>query len=377
MAYATPTSLERWRLILGAEVEDKGEVSLGPRQKAMDSALEALYGAERRGDLSKSSLHVHRWLGDIRRYFPAPVVQLLQRDALERLGLAQMLSEPELLTSLEPNVHLAATLISLHQVMPEQTRHTARQVVRHITRELEQRLSRPLCEAVVRAAHRSNHRTRRPRPRDIDWHRTVYQNLRHYQPTLRAVIPERRYGYLRRSKALRHVVLAVDQSGSMTDSFVYAAVFGAVMASVPSLKTQLFAFDTEIADLSAFLHDPVEILFGAQLGGGTDLTKALGYAQRLIVDPENTIVVLISDLYEGGSSVEMLKVAHHLRRWGVLLIVLLALSDEGAPAYDRQNAAALAAMDIPVFACSPQHFPEVMAAAINRTYPEYGSTGTV
>lgn len=365
MSSPTFDATERWRLILGRAADAEGAVALRGRAAGMDAVLELLYDAERRGGLGRSSPRLHRWLGDIRRYFPTPVVQLLQRDALERLGLMQLLMEPELLEAVEPDVHLAATLLSLQQAMPEQTRHTARLVVQRVAAELERRLGQSLREAVERVMRRSG-RSRRPRPRDIDWHRTIYRNLRYYQPEQQTVIAQRRYGFARRGKALRHVILAIDQSGSMADSLVYAAVFGAVLASVRSLRTSLFVFDTKVADLSDRLHDPVEVLFGAQLGGGTDIAQALAYAETLVQAPQETIAVLISDLCEGGPAVEMLKKAHALQRWGVRLIVLLALSDEGAPAYDRQNAAALAALDVPVFACTPHHFPELMAAAIAR-----------
>lgn len=359
----TPT--ERWRLILGRAADPEGEAALSSREAGMDAVLEALYDADRRGGLGRSSPQIHRWLGDIRKYFPTPVVQLLQRDALERLGLTQMLLQPELLASVEPDVHLAAILLSLQKAMPDETRETARMVVHRVAEELERRLAHALREAVERATRRAG-RTRNPRPRDMDWHRTIYRNLRHYQPELKSIIPQQRYGFARRAKALRHIVLAIDQSGSMADSLVYAAVCGAVLASVRSLRINLFVFDTEVADLTEYLHDPVALLFGAQLGGGTDIAKALGYAQTLVQTPQDTILVLISDLYEGGSSAEMLKKAQALRATGVTLIVLLALNDEGAPAYDRTNAAALAALDVPVFACTPQQFPELMAAAIAR-----------
>ncbi len=362
---STTDAVERWRLILGQNADPEKNVALDERAAGMDAVLETLYNTERAGGLERSSPRINRWLGDIRRYFPTPVVQMLQRDALERLGLTQMLMEPELLASMEPDVHLVATLLSLQKAMPEQTRHTARIVVQRVAVELERRLGSHMREAVEQALRRSG-RTRRPRPRDIDWHRTIYRNLRHYQPEQKAIIPERRYGHARRAKALRHLILAIDQSGSMADSLVYAAVFGAVLASVRSLRTHLFVFDTEIADLSEYLHDPVEILFGAQLGGGTDIAKALAYIETLVLAPQDTIVVLISDLYESGPVSEMLARAQALRGAGVNLIALLALSDEGAPAYDRQNAIALAALDIPTFACTPDRFPELMAAAIAR-----------
>lgn len=358
-------NLERWRLILGQSADPEDAVPLSTEAAGMDSVLEALYDSDRKGGLGRSSPNVNRWLGDIRRFFPTPVVQLMQRDALERLGLVQLLLEPELLAGVEPDVHLVGALLSLKKALPVQTRETARMVVRRVVEQLERRLRLPLQDAVQHALNRSV-RNRRPRPGEIDWPRTIYQNLKHYQPDLKAIIPERITGFGRKGRALRHIILLLDQSGSMAGSVVYAAVAGAVLASLRSVSTRLVAFDTAVVDLSDYLHDPVELLFGTHLGGGTDIHKALSYAQTLIGAPQETIIVLISDLYEGGNRSEMIKKAHALRRAGVTVIALLALGDEGAPGYDHENAAALSALDIPAFACTPQLFPDLMAAAISR-----------
>jgi hypothetical protein len=362
---AARTPLERWRLILGQAADPESEVVLSGEEAGIDQALESLYEADRRGGLGRSAPAINRWLGDIRRYFPTPVVQIMQRDALDRLGLLQMLLEPELLASVEPDVHLVGTLLSLNQVMPAQTRETAREVVRRVVEDLEKRLRAPLREALQAALNRQA-RNRRPRPHEIDWRRTIYQNLRHYQPVLRTIIPERLAGFGRKGQALRHIILLTDQSGSMASSVVYAGLFGAVMASMRSLQTHIVVFDTAVVDLSARLHDPVELLFGTQLGGGTDIDKALGYAQTLVHVPHDTILVLISDLFEGGNRAGMLKKINTLQQAGVQIVALLALSDEGAPAYDHDNAAALGAMNIPTFACTPDLFPGLMAAAIGR-----------
>lgn len=358
-------NVERWRLILGRASDPEQTLPLGAEAAGMDSVLEALYDAERKGGLGRSSPSVNRWLGDIRRYFPAPVVQMLQRDALERLGLAQLLLEPELLAIVEPDVHLVGTLLALQKAMPDKTRETARLVVRRVAEDLEKRLRPKLQEAVRQALNRSA-RTRRPRLNAIDWRRTIYNNLKHYQPELRAIIPQQLYGFGQKGRAMRHIILLIDQSGSMADSVVYAAMFGAVLASLRSLKTNLVVFDTAVVDLTEHLTDPVELLFGAQLGGGTDIHRALAYAQTLVQTPQDTVVVLISDLFEGGNRVEMLKKARALRMAGVTVVALLALNDAGAPGFDQENATALAALDIPAFACTPQQFPDLMAAAIAR-----------
>jgi Mg-chelatase subunit ChlD len=205
------------------------------------------------------------------------------------------------------------------------------------------------------------------RPGDVDWSRTIHANLRHYLPEQRTVVPERLIGYGRRQQAVkRDVVLCIDQSGSMAASVVYASVFGAVLASMRSLRTSLVVFDTSVVDLTDQLHDPVEVLFGTQLGGGTDINRALAYCQGIITRPTDSIFVLISDLYEGGIRDEMLKRVAAMTSAGIQVVVLLALSDEGAPAYDHENAAALAALGVPAFACTPDVFPDLMAAAIER-----------
>jgi Mg-chelatase subunit ChlD len=372
--------LRRWRLLLGSAADAAGP-RLSPSDQAIDAALAALYDGDAGGQpggrgasarqsgrsagLGASAPKVARWLGDIRTYFPSTVVQVMQRDAIDRLNLRQLLLEPEMLESVEPDVHLVGTLLSLNHLMPETTKATARQVVARVVAEIERRIANRTRAAVSGALNRAA-RTRRPRPRDIDWKRTIAANLSRYQPAYRTVIPERLVGYGRRQQVMaRDLVLAIDQSGSMASSVVYASVFGAVLASIRSLRTSLVAFDTAVVDLTAQLSDPVDVLFGVQLGGGTDINKAIAYCQGLITRPRDSIFVLISDLYEGGIQEEMLARMADLHAAGVQVVVLLALSDEGAPSFDASNAAALAALGIPAFACTPDAFPELLALAID------------
>ncbi|MFI7547549.1 VWA domain-containing protein [Actinoplanes sp. NPDC049599] len=366
--------LRRWRLVLGGPAEDSLGVAQG-RDAAMDAALAALYDAGGDGEgsrtarsagLGSSAPKVARWLGDIREYFPSTVVQVMQADAIERLDLTRLLLEPEMLAAVEPDVHLVGTLLSLNRVMPERTKDAARQVVRKVVTELEQRIAQRTRAAVHGALNRAA-RINRPRHVDIDWDKTIRANLKHYQAELRTVVPERLVGYGRRATAVqRDVVLCVDQSGSMAASVVFAGVFAAVLASLRSLRTSLVVFDTAVVDLTGQLSDPVEVLFGTQLGGGTDINRAIGYSRQLITRPRDSIFVLISDLYEGGVREQMLRRVAEMTAAGVQVVVLLALSDEGAPAYDHENAAALAALGVPAFACTPDAFPELMAAAIER-----------
>ncbi|WP_432982490.1 VWA domain-containing protein [Dactylosporangium sp. CA-233914] len=367
--------LRRWRLALGGAPGAEGTgYGLSGTDAAVDAALGALYdqGADdgvphqRGAGLGASAPRVARWLGDIRQYFPSTVVQVMQADAIERLNLTRLLLEPEMLDAVEPDVHLVGTLLSLNRVMPDKSKRAARKVVAKVVAELERRIAQPTRTALSGALNRAA-RINRPRHRDIDWDRTIRANLRHYQAERRTIVPERLVGYGRRAQAVqRDIVLCVDQSGSMAASVVYSGVFAAVLASMRSLKTSLIVFDTAVVDLTERLSDPVDVLFGTQLGGGTDINRAIAYGQQLISRPRETIFVLISDLYEGGVREEMLRRVAAMTAAGVQVITLLALSDEGAPDYDRDNAAALAALGVPAFACTPDVFPELMAAAIER-----------
>lgn len=358
--------LRRWRLVLGGESADGTGASLSAGDAGMDQALGALYDAgERRGGLGGSAPSVARWLGDIREYFPSSVVKVMQQDAFERLGLRRMLLEPELLQAVEADIHLVATLLSLQSVMPAKTRETARDVVRKVVREVERRLAEPLRQAVTGSLSRSV-RNRRPRHAEIDWNRTIRANLRHYQREYRTIIPETRVGWGRRRSSLSDVILLIDQSGSMASSAVYSGIFGSVLASLPALSTRVIAFDTAVADLSDDLHDPVDVLFGIRLGGGTDINHALAYAQQWVRRPQETVLFLISDLYEGGNQAEMLRRTAALVAAGVQVVALLALSDDGAPAYDHKVAATMAGFGVPAFACTPDQFPDLVAAVLQK-----------
>ncbi|WP_427886225.1 VWA domain-containing protein [Kribbella sp. GL6] len=365
--------LRRWRLVLGAEAEEETGTTLSKADQSVDAALAALYdaaeggaGTQRAAGLGSSAPRVARWLGDIRQYFPSTVVQVMQRDAVERLGITRMLMEPELLGAVEPDVHLVSTLLALNEVMPEETKQTAREVVGRVVAELEARLAERTRAAVTGALDRAG-RTSRPRHSDIDWDRTIRANLKHFSPSLGTIVPDRLVGYARRNHSVqRDIVLAIDQSGSMAESVVYASLFGAVLGSIRTLRTSLVVFDTAVVDLTDQVEDPVDVLFGTQLGGGTDINRALAYCEDLVTKPAETVLVLISDLYEGGVREELLRRARSLVESGVQVIALLALADSGTPSYDAENAAALADLGVPAFACTPDQFPDLMAAAIRH-----------
>jgi len=368
--------LRKWRMILGSDKNDGTGCQLNPTDLRIDQTLEALYDHQRQGGLGPSSPNVSRWLGDIRSFFPASVVKVMQQDALKRLHLTQLLLEKEILEHADADVHLVATLLSLSRVIPEKTKSTARMVVQKVVDELLRKWQQPMQQAISGALSHSI-RNLRPRHNEINWHLTIRKNLRHYQPAYKTIIPEIKVGYGRRRNALKEVILCLDQSGSMGASVVYSSIFGAVMASMPALQTKMVAFDTAVADLTEQLTDPVDLLFGVQLGGGTDIQQALTYCQQQITRPADTVLILITDLYEGGNPANMRKRAAELVSAGVQLIVLLALNDEGAPSYDHENAQFLADLGVPVFACTPDKFPDMMAAALGKQDMQQWASGNM
>ena len=357
--------LKRWRLILGGNEADGTGITLTPEEQRIDQSLEAVYDSDRRGGLGSSASKVSRWLGDIREFFPQTVVQVIQRDAIKRLNITSLLTEKEMLETVVPDVHLVATLMSLSRVIPEKNKEMARQVVRKVVDELLRKLSAPTQQAVTGALNRSARR-RNPRYNEIDWKTTITKNLKNYQPEYKTIIPEVRIGYGRKRKAMKDIILCLDQSGSMGTSVIYSGIFGSVLASIPAVNTRMVVFDTAVVDLTDDLQDPVDLLFGVQLGGGTDIARALTYCQGVITRPQDTVLVLVTDLYEGGDPREMRKKFVSLVNSGVQLIVLPALNDDGAPSYDKNHAEFLANIGVPTFACTPDKFPDLMAAALSK-----------
>ena len=371
-------------MILGPDKADGTGCELSGEDLQKDIALTALYEYEERGRFDygvdtqgnsigrqggkgKSTPSVARWLGDIQEYFPHSVVEILQKDAMSHPELHdKMMLEPEILEKAEPTVDLVANLMELGKLIPSKTKETARRVIQKVVDELMEKLENDMKQAVTGALSRSIP-NRRPRFAEINWGKTILKNLQHYQEEYKTIIPEQLHGYGRKNrKTLKDVILCLDQSGSMGASVVYSGIFGSVMASIPSVATKMVVFDTDVQDLSEDLKDPVDLLFGVHLGGGTDINKALGYCQKLVTKPNDTILVLITDLYEGGSRQGMMQKMKSLTSEGVQVITLLALDDKGIPSYDKGIAKEVTAMGVPVFACTPDAFPDLMSIAIQQ-----------
>lgn len=357
--------LKRWRLILGGDEADGTDVKLSAEEQRIDNTMEAVYSGSKKGGLGASAPKVSRWLGDIRELFPQTVVQVIQKDAIKRLNLVSLLTEKEMLATVVPDVHLVATLMSLSRVIPEKNKDVARQVVRKVVDELLEKLAAPTQKAIRGALARSLRR-RNPRHNEIDWNTTILKNLKNYQPDYKTIIPEIRIGYGHKRKSMKDIIICLDQSGSMGESVIYSGIFGSVIASIPSVNVRMVVFDTAVVDLTDELTDPVDLLFGVQLGGGTDIEQALSYCQSIITRPTDTVLVLVTDLYEGGNENEMRKRFASIVSSGVQLITLLALNDSGHSIYDKDNAEFLTSLGTPAFACTPDKFPDLMAAALNK-----------
>jgi hypothetical protein len=375
--------LLRWRLVLGQRAQHcqcgaKGgpectcagpSMDLGDLASAMpegdafgiDGALEMVYREkDHPTSMEGSRPNIPRWLGDIRRYFPQDVVAMMQQDAIERQGLKELLLEPETLPLLEKNVDLIATIVSLQKLIPDQVKDSARQVVREIAEQIQKKLENQIRQAVIGALSRNRHS---PLPifHNIDWKRTIARSLKNYDRERRQIIPDRFYFWANEKRFKEwQVIVCVDQSGSMASSVVYSSIMAAIFASLSVLKTNLVFFDTEIADMTDQLHDPVEVLFGSQLGGGNDGPKAVRYCRTLIEQPEKTIFLYISDLYEGPLCTPLVEQFALLAEDKVKCLCLLALDDTGRASYDHDTAKRINALGIPTFACTPNKLIQVM-----------------
>ncbi|NBI68905.1 VWA domain-containing protein [Pseudoflavonifractor sp. 60] len=368
--------LSRWRLILGTETEQSfqgmGGVPLSAEELLMDSALGAIYGGPgefgggpgQGAGKGPSSPLLSKWLGDLRSLFDPETVAVVQNDAIERKGLKQLLLEPELLDNLEPDLNMASTLLMLKDQIPKKSKESARKFIRKIVEEINKLLEDDVRRAVTAALNRRAH-SPLPSAAALDFPYTIRRNLKNYNAELKAVIPERVWFFDRASRINRwHVILDIDQSGSMGASILYSSVMACILASMTAVRTSVVAFDTQIMDLTPLCDDPVDLLFGFQMGGGTDIAKSIAYCQELVESPDKTLFFLISDLDEGGNRAALLRRLEEMKSSGVTVIVLLAIADGGKPYYDAQTAQRVAAMDIPCFACAPERLPELLERAL-------------
>jgi Mg-chelatase subunit ChlD len=354
----------RWRLVLGPSegLEPHLDGLDGRRDDALAAVLDAPRPGPRAGGLGSSAPALAGWLAEVRTLFPAPAARMLEAEAIERVGLARILEDPGLLEHVAPDARLAAAVLSLRGSLPARLRDAARAVVRRCVDDLAARIGEPVRASVRGVMARA--RASRTATGALDWPATIRANLRHHQPALGAPVLERRIARARSGRGLREVTICLDQSASMAGSVVHAGVLASVLASIPAVRTRLLGFDTAVVDLGDHLHDPVELLLGVQLGGGTDLGLALAAAAERLERPAQAVVFLVSDLFDGAPRERTLARAERLVARGARLVVLLALGDDGAPAHDAAMAQALARLGAPALACTPEHLPALLARAL-------------
>lgn len=375
--------IQRWRLILGNEsqsrFEQMGDASLTVEQDLMDQALAAIYNRRENGGFGSggnrggsgggsgpSNPQISKWLGDVRSLFDKELVTVIQGDAMSRCGLKQLLFEPELLDNLEPDMNLASTILMLKEQIPKRSKESVRVFIQKIVDQINRLLEQDVRRAVTASLNKRKH-SPLPSAAAIDYKMTISRNLKNYNRDLKTIVPEHFYFFDRTSTSAANkwtVILDIDQSGSMGESVIYSSVVSCILASMSSLNTRIVAFDTNIVDLTEKSDDPVDLLFGFQLGGGTDIEKSIAYCEQFVENPKKTLFFLISDLEEGGNRAGMLRRLKEMKEAGVTVISLLALADGGKPYYDTQMAQKIAGMNIPCFACNPQMLPLLLERAL-------------
>ena len=371
-------SPRRWRLVLGTYADRSLGGCLGSGDARMDRALDHVYGAayaqrgirrglakDRRGGSGASQLTVPGWLSEMRSLFPRSVYDAVQGHALSRFGMTDMLADPAVLASLEPDAALLGARLAYKgtasPAITEKIREVARRVVDDLTRRLRAELSRALS-----GARRPGATTSRGRARDIAWSETIRRNLRNWDPERRVLVADRLrfHGRVRRHLPWT-IILCVDQSGSMASSVIYAAVMAAILGGLPAVSVRMVLFDTAVVDLTGRVGDPVDVLMSVQLGGGTDIGKAMAYCEaKHVTNPARTILVLVSDFCEGASPGPLLAAVRRLAGARVTLLGLAALDDAARPDYDRAMAGQLADAGMHVAALTPEHFAAWVAARI-------------
>lgn len=369
------TRIQRWRLILGSDSQNRfssmGGGTLTGELDLMDQALAAIYNRTDSGGFGTGAGHgpsnpqITRWLGDVRTLFDRDLVTVIQGDAMTRCGLKQLIFEPELLEDLEPDMNLASTILLLKEQIPKRSKDSVRSFIRKIVEEINKLLEQDIRRAVTAAVNRRMH-SPIPSAAALDYKLTISRNLKNYDPVLKTIIPEHFYFFDRTSTTAANkwtVILDIDQSGSMGESVIYSSVMSCILASMASLQTRVVAFDTNVVDLTEKCDDPVDLLFGFQLGGGTDIDKSVAYCQQFVENPAKTLFFLITDLMEGGNPAALLRRLGELKESGVTVICLLALSGSGRPYYDAQMAQKVAGLGIPCFACNPELLPQLLERA--------------
>jgi Mg-chelatase subunit ChlD len=365
-------TIARWRLVLGKEAEAQGLTLGGDRKlQRIEDLVGFLYQetpdagkGERSGGRESSRLTVPAWVDGVSELFPRQAQEVLQRELVKRRGIRPLLDQPELLEKVEPNVEIVKTLLTNKDLLNENTRGLARKIIEHVVEQLKRRMQVQVEQAITGAMRRDRHSPRRAF-RNLDVKTTLRRNLDNYDQESGRLLVDRLYFFAaERRRRPWHIVIAVDQSGSMLDSAIFSTVMASIFFELPAVRTSLFLFDTQVVDLSDQVGQPVDVLLRVQLGGGTNIAQAMRYAGQLIREPARTIVVLITDFYEGGPEQVLVQQTGDLAQAGVRLIGLGALGYDARPSYNRTLAKKLRKVGMDVLVCTPEKLAECMARII-------------
>ena len=371
--------LNKWRLMLGRYAD--GQIGLeeeGVTYRDMDAVLDFLYSREYGeeegvrnpleggGGSGGSQLTISGWINEVHRLFPKETIEVMEKQALEHYGLTELLTDETVLEKMEPNQELLKMILQLKGMMSPKVLQAARRIVKKVVEELKKKLEQDIRQSIAGRIDKNQESTI-AMARNLDMKKTILRNLKHYDREKNRIVLEKVYFYARvRMHTMWHVVIAVDESGSMLDSVIHSSVMAGIFASLPMLETKLVIFDTQVVDLSDHVEDAVETLMSVQLGGGTDIGRALRYCESLVTMPERTIFVLVTDLYEGGSVREMYAAVRAIVESGVKMMVLTALDKEANPNYNRSAAAQIASMGAHVAAMTPNELAEWVGGVINE-----------
>jgi Mg-chelatase subunit ChlD len=369
--------LTRWRLVLGENAEQHG-ICIGDDDEAA-RRIDALVGflfapdgsvggkppKDRSGGSGRGhTMNVPRWVDEVGQLFPREAKKVMERELVNRKGLRELMEKPEILERIEPSQELVKTLLTHRDLMNEKTRSLARKIIAKVVEELKKKLKVQIEPAITGASRRDKHSPRRVY-RNLDLKRTVRRNLHRFDSGSGKLLVDRLYFHAAERKSRPwHVIVAVDQSGSMLDSAIYSAIMASIFVELPAVRTSLFLFDTEIADLTDQVGQPVDVLLSIQLGGGTDITRALQYAYQLTRQPARTIVVLVTDFYEGRGERELVGQVKEMAQAGIRMIGLGALGYDARPEYNKTTAAKCRKVGMDILSCTPEKLAEAMAHII-------------
>ncbi len=360
-------TLNKWRLILGKNSEDHisfiGDEQETGLYESMESTLDFLYDmehgdgvmrSERQGGLEASMPQVAQWIEKVRRLFPKRTVEILEKQALDHFGLTELLTDKKVLSKMQPNIDLLKTVLQYKNLMKSDVLNEARRIIRTVADELTEKMKSDIRKSLLGKLDRSMPSSVKSM-RNLDIKKTIRHNLKNYDKENERIILKNVYFSSRTKRYNKwRVIIAVDESGSMLDSVIYSAVMAGIFAKLPMIETKLVIFDTSVVDLSGYADDPVEVLMGIQLGGGTDINNALSYCETLCSNPYETIYVIVTDLYEGGYAGHLLKTCSDIISSGSKLVFLTALDRDANPAYDVNLGQKIADMGAFVGAMTPE-----------------------